>query len=241
MMRTMARVAILAASAGGALLSGPAAAQLAVFDPSVFARQFEQLTEMKKQVETLTSQLKVAQNQLGQAKQLYDSFNKLTNVNDIASLLNSSEFRKYLPSEFSKIEGLIKGTGSDGFSSAIDSYLRNNRYYTQNVGNSFYASELERIARQTGTKQSIGQAVYDTASKRVDELEKLRQQISASKDVKDVLDLSARFQAEQALLQNDVLRMQGLAMVQRAQSDMDLQRERERARQLIDEMKSALQ
>ena len=182
----------------------PADAQVAVFDPSVFARQFEQLTEMKKQVETLTSQLKVAQDQLGQAKQLYESFNKLTNVNDIASLLNSSEFRKYLPSEFSQIEGLIKGTGSGSFSSAIDSYLRNNRYYTQNAGNSFYASELERIARQTGAKQSIGQAVYDTASKRIDELEKLRQQISASKDVKDVLDLSARFQAEQALLQNDV-------------------------------------
>src|SRR3954451_24761904 len=241
MKTTMARVAILAASAGGALLSGPASAQLAVFDPSVFARQLEQLTEMKKQVATLTSQLKVAQDQLGQAKQLYDSFNKLTNVNDIASLLNSSEFRKYLPSEFSQIEGLIKGTGSGSFSSAIDSYLTNNRYYIQNVGNSFYASELEPIPRQTGTKQSIGQAVYDTASKRIDELEKLRQQISASKDVKDVLDLSARFQAEQALLQNDVLRMQGLAMVQRAQSDMDLQRERERARQLIDEMKSALQ
>ena len=79
-----------------------------------------------------------------------------------------------------------------------------------------------------------------TASKRIDELEKLRQQIGASKDVKDVLDLSARFQAEQALLQNDVLRMQGLAMVQRAQADMDLQRERERGRQLIDEMKGAL-
>ena len=214
-------------------------AQVAVFDPSVFARQFEQLTEMRKQVETLTSQLKVAQDQLGQAKQLYDSFNKLTNVNDIASLLNSSEFRKILPSDFSQIEGLIKGTGSGGFSSAIDSYLRNNRYYTQNAGNSFYASELERIARQTGTKQSIGQAVYDTASKRIDELEKLRQQISASKDVKDVLDLSARFQAEQALLQNDVLRMQGLAMVQRAQ-----RRHGSRSvsanvrRQLIDEMKS---
>ena len=43
-----------------------------MFDPSVFARQFEQLTEMKKQVETLTSQLKVAQDQLGQAKQLYE-------------------------------------------------------------------------------------------------------------------------------------------------------------------------
>ncbi|KAF0123056.1 MAG: type IV secretion system protein VirB5 [Methylocystaceae bacterium] len=81
-----------------AALSFPASAQV-VFDPSVFARQFDQLIEMKKQVETLSSQLKVAQDQLAQAKQLYDSFNRLTNANDVASQLNSSEFRKYLPDQ----------------------------------------------------------------------------------------------------------------------------------------------
>src|SRR3954452_10394695 len=105
-MRTTTRLAILFLCISGVIFSTPAGAQGIVFDPSVFARQFEQLTEMKKQVDTLTSQLKVAQDQLGQAKQLYDSFNKLTNVNAVASLLNSSEFSKYLPSEFSQIEGL---------------------------------------------------------------------------------------------------------------------------------------
>jgi type IV secretion system protein VirB5 len=57
----------------------PAEAEI-VFDPSVYARQFEQLTELKKQVDTLMSQLRVAQDQLNQAKQLYDSFNKRTNA-----------------------------------------------------------------------------------------------------------------------------------------------------------------
>ncbi|MBM3578144.1 MAG: P-type DNA transfer protein VirB5 [Alphaproteobacteria bacterium] len=223
-----------------AALPFSASAQV-VFDPSVFARQLDQLIEMKKQVETLTSQLKVAQDQLTQAKQLYDSFNKLTNANDVAGLLNSSEFRKYLPGEFSQIEGVIKGSGSGSFAFSIDSYLAQNRVYTENPGNSFYASELDRIARQTGAKHSLGQAVYDTASRRVDQLEELRRQISASKDAKEVLDLSARLQAEQALLQNDVLRLQGLAMIQRAQADMDVQREHERRRQTIDEMKAALQ
>ena len=223
-----------------AALSFPASAQV-VFDPSVFARQFDQLIEMKKQVETLTSQLKVAQDQLSQAKQLYDSFNKLTNANDVASLLNSSEFRNYLPGEFSQIEGMVKGSGSGNFAASIDTYLSQNRVYTENPGNSFYASELDRIARQTGAKHSLGQAVYDTASRRIDQLETLRRQISASKDAKEVLDLSARLQAEQALLQNDVLRLQGLAMIQRAQSEMDVERERERRRQTIDEMKAALQ
>ena len=222
------------------LLTSSAVAQI-VFDPNVFARQLEQLTELKKQVDTLTSQLKVAQDQLAQAKQLYDSFNKLTNANDIGALLNTPEFRKVLPQQFSDIERLISGQGSGNFASAIDQYLAQNRAYTGNNANSYYQSELDRIARQTGAKHSLGQAVYDTGSQRIDALEELRKRISSATDVKEVLDLSARLQAEQALLQNDVLRMQGLAMIQQARADMDGQREREKQRQIIDEMKAALQ
>ncbi|KPH79457.1 type IV secretion system protein, partial [Bosea vaviloviae] len=63
---------------------------------------------------------------------------------------------------------------------------------------------------------------------------------TTAKDAKNVLDLSARIQAEQAILQNEVLRMQGLAMVQQARGEMDGQRAEERRRQLVDEMKAAL-
>ena len=240
MSRISSRATLSAALLVSVLTGAPVQAQWAVFDYQSSIQQALQLTQLKNQVTQLTQQLQVAEQQLGQAKQLYDSFNKVTNVNDVASLLNSSEFRRYLPSGFAEIEGLVKGTGSGSFASSIDGYLSQNRYYAENAGNSFYAAELDRIARQTGTKLSIGQAVYDTAAKRVDQLEILRRRIDEARDVKDVLDLSTRFQAEQALLQNDVLRMQGLAMVQRAQSDMDSQRERERGRQLVDEMKAAL-
>ena len=227
------------ASVAALLMASPAAAEI-VFDPNVFARQFEQLTELKKQVDTLTSQLKVAQDQLNQAKQLYDSFNKRTNANNIGSLLNTPQFRKVLPQQFSDIERLTAGQGGGNFADAIDRYLSQNRAYAGNSGNSYYQSELDRIARQTGAKHSMGQAVYDTASQRIDALEELRTRISTATDVKETLDLSARLQAEQALLQNDVLRMQGLAMIQQARTDMDGQREREKQRQLIDEMKAAL-
>lgn len=221
------------------LIASPAGAEI-VFDPSVYARQFEQLTELKKQVDTLTSQLRVAQDQLNQAKQLYDSFNKRTNANDIGALLNTPQFRKVLPQQFSDIERLVAGQGGGNFADAMNQYLSQNRTYAGNNGNSYYQSELDRIARQTGAKHSMGQAVYDTASQRVDALEELRTRISSATDVKETLDLSARLQAEQALLQNDVLRMQGLAMIQQARTDMDGQREREKQRQLVDEMKAAL-
>lgn len=223
-----------------ALLSTlPAAAQV-VFDPSVFARQLDQLIEMKKQVDTLTSQLQVARDQLSEAKRLYDSVNKLTNANDIGALLNTPQFRKSLPQQFSEIEKLVAGQGSGSFASAIDSYLTQNRAYAGKSANSYYQSELDRIARETGAKHSLGQAVYDTASQRIDALEELRRRVSSASDAKEVLDLSARLQAEQALLQNDVLRMQGLAMIQQARGDMDAQREREKQRQIVDEMKAAL-
>ncbi|MBJ7407559.1 MAG: P-type DNA transfer protein VirB5 [Bradyrhizobium sp.] len=222
------------------LTAFPAAAEI-VFDPSVYARQFEQLTELKKQVDTLTSQLKVAQEQLNQAKHLYDSFNKRTNANDIGALLNTPQFRKVLPQQFSDIERLVAGHGGGNFADAMNQYLSQNRAYAGNSGNSYYESELDRIARQTGAKHSMGQAVYDTASQRIDALEELRTRISSATDVKETLDLSARLQAEQALLQNDVLRMQGLAMIQQARTDMDGQREHEKQQQLIHEMKAALQ
>ena len=123
------------ASVAALLMASPTEAEI-VFDPNVFARQFEQLTELKRQVETLTSHLKVAQDQLNQAKQLYDSFNKRTNANDVGALLNTPQFRKVLPQQFSDIERLVAGQGGGNFADAIDRYLSQNRAYAGNSGNS---------------------------------------------------------------------------------------------------------
>lgn len=224
---------LIAAALAGLPAHGFAQQGVPVFDAGAIAKHVEQIGK-------LTEQIKTMEAQLTQAKQLYESFNKLTDVNDIASLLSSEEFRKHLPKEFGEIEKLVSG-GGGSLSGIVDRYLDQNRAYHGGDANSFYRTELDRIARQTGAKHSIGQSVYDTASKRIDGLEELRRKITASKDAKDVLDLSARIQAEQALLQNEVLRMQGLAMVQQARGDMDGQRQKERERQLVDEMKAALQ
>ncbi|KPH75798.1 P-type DNA transfer protein VirB5, partial [Bosea vaviloviae] len=200
---------LITAALAGVPARGFAQQGVPVFDAGAIAKHVEQIGK-------LTEQIKTMEAQLTQAKQLYESFNKLTDVNDVASLLNSEEFRQHLPKEFGEIEKLVSGTGTGSLTGVIDRYLDQNRAYQGGDANSFYRTELDRIARQTGAKHSIGQSVYDTASKRIDELEELRQKITTAKDAKNVLDLSARIQAEQAILQNEVLRMQGLAMVQQA-------------------------
>jgi type IV secretion system protein VirB5 len=212
-----------------------------VHDPMSLAQQgvrhAKELAELGKQLDALKEQL-------GEAKRLYESFNKITDANSVASPLNRDEFRRYLPKEFADIEKLLAGNGGESaLSGLVDGYLKDNRYYSGSSSGAedFYRQELERIARGTGAKHSIGQQVYDTAARRIDGLEQLRNRISATSTAAEKLDLSNRLQAETALLQNEVLRMQGLAMVQQARTDMDAQRERERRQKTADEMKAAVQ
>ncbi len=124
----MRRLARLAASLTVILLTSPAPAFDIVYDPTAVAKLVDQVQQMEKQLTALNDQLT-------QAKRLYDSFNKLTNAGDVAGLLNSTQFRKYLPAEFSQIESLVNGSGSGSFASSLDSYLTQNRVYTANPGN----------------------------------------------------------------------------------------------------------
>jgi type IV secretion system protein VirB5 len=87
---------------------------------------------------------------------------------------------------------------------------------------------------------SLGQQIYDAATKRIDGIDQLRQQISSASDAKDIADLQARIQAESAFLQTDLLRMQGLQMVQQAQAQVEDQRKAEDWRKRIDTMNTAL-
>ena len=76
---------------------GTATATLAqgipVFDITALTQQIEQLVQLKSQLDTMNQQLT-------QAQQLYGSLNKITNMGDIARLLNDPSIRKALPADF---------------------------------------------------------------------------------------------------------------------------------------------
>jgi len=203
-----------------------------VIDQSAIAKQIESTTQLKSQLDTLNQQLQ-------QAQQLYGSLNKITNMADVASLLNDPSIRKALPQDFNAIEVLFKGSGTGVLGTSASKFLQDNSTY-QTDANDFYARELSRIQDQNAGQMSLGQQVYDAATKRIDGIDQLRQQISSAADAKDIADLQARLQAETAFLQIDVLRMQGLQMVQQAQVQVDEQRKAEDWRQRMDTMGAAL-
>ncbi|KAB2684408.1 P-type DNA transfer protein VirB5 [Brucella tritici] len=223
----MAAVAILTLSAGTAGAQG-----IPVIDKTAILRWASQLEAMKEQFDALNKQI-------AQAEQLYGSLNKLTNMADVASVLNNPSIRKALPQDFAAIEGLLNGNGSGAFGESASKFLESNSTY-QTSANDFYAQELARVQNRNAGQMSLGQQIYDAATQRIEGIDQLRQQISSASDSKDIADLQARIQAESAFLQTDLLRMQGLQMVQQAQAQVEEQRKAEDWRKRIDTMNTAL-
>jgi type IV secretion system protein VirB5 len=222
----LATVLILSAQGAGAQ-------GIPVNDQAAIAKQIESITQLKSQLDALNTQIEKAQ-------QLYGSLNKLTDMADVASVLNDPAIRKALPSDFAAIEGLFKGNGTGVFGDSASKFLDSNATYRTSADD-FYAKELSRIQSQNAGQMSLGQQIYDAATKRIDGIDQLREKISSASDSKDIADLQARLQAEQAFLQTEVLRLEGLRMVQQAQSQVDEQRKSEDWRQRMDAMKAALQ
>lgn len=223
---TGAVVAILALSAYAAGAQG-----IPVIDKTAVLRWASQLDAMKEQYEALNQQI-------SQADQLFGSLNKLTDTADVASLLNRPEIRKALPHDFAAIESLLSGNSSGSSGDAASQFLERNSTY-QSSANDFYAQELERIQKRNAGQMSLGQQIYDTATKRIDGIDQLRQKISSASDAKDIADLQARIQAESAFLQTDLLRMQGLQMIQQTLVQVEQQRQAEDWKKRMDIMEAA--
>lgn len=223
-----ALAAVLVLSAGGASGQG-----IPVIDQTAILKHIESIAQLKSQLDALHQQIE-------QAQQLYGSLNKLTDMADVASVLNDPAIRKALPSDFAAIEGLLKGDGTGVFKDSASKFLEGNSTYRTDADD-FYAKELARVQNKNAGQMSLGQQIYDAATKRIDGIDQLREKISTASDAKEIADLQARLQAEQAFLQTDVLRMEGLRMVQQAQNQVDEQRKAEDWRQRMDAMKVALQ
>lgn len=191
------------------LASGAANAQMTVFDPAAFGQLIQQITQMKAQFD--------------QMKALNEGFNKITNMGDVASLLNNPAIRSALPKTFSSVESSLRGGGGGGFG---DQFASGNQSYVS-PGNDFYATELGRQQSENAGQMGLASQMYDAATKRMEGMEQLRQELSQSADAKTTMDLQARLTLEQTFLQIDINRMQALQMLQQAQWQVAQTRERE--------------
>ena len=217
----------LAALAGAALLSSAPAvqAQHIVHDPTAYARLVED-------ARTALQQLRALQTQVEQGQALFDSLNAISDVNALASALGLPEVRNPLP-DLRALRMAADGdlTALGDLANRAEAIRRETRLYTPPSGSAegYYRDSLERSGARTARDLAIGEAVSRASDQRLDGLESLRRALDAAPNTRAVMDLEARLAAEQALIQNEQLRLQGLSLTQAAEARLEEQRAREQA------------
>lgn len=168
--------------------------------------------------------------ELEEAKRLYDAVNGLTEMADIVDALNDPKVRELLgPEAMSIASALDVNIDALGdLSDTANGFLDHTRVTASDVSaEDFYRQELDRIGARTARDAAVGDRIVQSADDRLAGLERLRQAIGTASTQKEIDALQARLQVESAMLQNDTNRIQGLAMLQEAQSAVEAQRQRE--------------
>lgn len=210
-------------------LSMPAHAQgIPVYDSSTFLQTLST-------VKNTLSMIEQGKQQISQATELYNSVNKLTNVNQIASSLNADEVRHLLPSEARDIQRLMSSdmSGLGSLGSAADRIRSSNRVALPDLrpdATAFERSSRDSLSRSgdmAARDAAIAEAAYGVTAQRTTGLEELRSSLDTASDAKEVMDIQARIGVENAHIQNDAVQLQALQMRQAAEARLRSQREGE--------------
>lgn len=159
---------------------------------------------------------------VAQLQQLKAQVQAITGDRGMGGLL-SGQNRGYLPPDWNQAMNVLNSSSSSPYSALANAAqsikTAQSVLSTADVNN--LTPQMQQLLNQarnaSATQQALGQAAYQQASQRVGLLQQLTNAISGASDAKAVMDLQARIQSEQTMLQNDQSKLQSLAQLQQAQ------------------------
>jgi hypothetical protein len=191
-----------------------AKAQWAVIDVGAIAQLMQQVQQMQQALQT-------AQNQLNQAQAEYQS---ITGVRGMQNLLSGTN-RNYLPTTWAQLHVTL--------ASPIQTQVGSNAVLTSAQIAALSPAEQQQLnAARTNAAllQVATQQAYSTTSSRFSSVQTLINAIPSAADQKGILDLQARIQAEQGMLQTDSTKLNLLYQAAQAQ---ELARRQTAAEQVV--------
>src|SRR3546814_1951738 len=164
--------------------------------------------------------------QIGEAKQLYVSFNQVTDVNGIAPSLSTDSMRHLLPPEARALGRLMSSDNASlGSLGTVTTRIRDaNRVALPDLRPG--ASAYERASHDTLLRNgdlaardaAIAESAYGVSAQRTAGLEELRTSLDTASDAKQVSDIQAKVDRKSKRLQNDSLQLEALRMRQEAEN-----------------------
>jgi type IV secretion system protein VirB5 len=154
-----------------------------------------------------------------QFEQLQTTYRSLNGSRGMADLINNPELRQYLPANFQDILA-----GGYGNSDAIREAAKLFGVDETTLDAASSAASLFNANANHGTiYRATMEDGYNRASQRFADLQVLLDKINDAPDAKDIADLQARIQVEQAMLQNESIKLATLSHLAQAQQELATQ------------------
>jgi type IV secretion system protein VirB5 len=202
----------------------PAAqAQWAVVDVGAIAQLVQQVNTMRQQLETTRDQLQ-------QARQTLDSMRGGRGMEQLLA----GTVRNYLPPEWQELAAILEqsSTSYGALAAELQRLISVNAVLTpQQIAALSPADrlQLEAARRSAAMLQALTREALSATSRRFGSIQQLIDAIPRAGDQKAILDLQARIQAEQGMLQNESTKLGVLYQTAQAEEWARKQRIRERA------------
>ena len=198
-------------------------AQWAVVDVGAIAQLVQQVNTMRQQLETTRDQLQQARDTLG----------SMRGGRGMEQLLAGTA-RNYLPADWQQLAAVLDqaSAGYGALSTELQRLINANAILTPQqvaVLSPAERSQLEAARRSAALLQALTRQALSATSSRFDAIQQLINAIPQASDQKAILDLQARIQAEQGMLQNEATKLGVLYQAAQAEEWARKQRVREQA------------
>ena len=198
-----------------------------VFDPSGLYQQIANgMQEVAKMVE-----------QIDQMKQQYEqmqaSYNAMTGARGLGDILNNPALKSYLPEDWRNVYDSIKSGGYAGLTGSAKSIRDANRAVEicASIKDTNQKLACEREVAKAVQDKAFQAEAYDKTKDRLKQIEDLMKRMSGTTDQKEALEVLGRLSAEQAMIQNEMTRMQLYKMLADTEEKLIAQQQKELAHQ----------